>query len=464
MSTKDFKIKGKNADKITPLTKMSEVPLTEPICANLERLKFYNLTPIQKQAIPAVLADFDIIAVAQTGSGKTLAFVLPVISKLLQSGPPPEENYYGLKAAEPLVLILVPTRELAIQVYNEIRKLLYLTGLSTVKIYGGEPYGSQSSELELGCDFLVATPGRLLDMYEKGLITLSQVKWLVLDEADRMLDMGFSEQLNQIAFNCDLPSSNQRQNLMFSATFDNAVQRIAANYITNPLTIYSEEETTTNTKIEQRFEKVANRDKLNSLHTMLQEIRGITMVFVQTKRGCEWLYNQLSNANYNVICIHGDKTQDQRNKAIKAFKTGQVPIMICTDVASRGLDFPKVEFVFNFDMPSNIDDYIHRIGRTGRGGNSGTSISFLNEDNVNIQGKLIQYLKKSNQQVPQWLTFLEGSSNQGFSKGFGASKAWKPSNSTGFAQKKFTSYNRSNDFPVDNNAGSRWKRNVGTRE
>lgn len=462
MEAKQFKIKGIEAGSLPSLTKMSEIPLTEPICANLERLKFYNLTPIQRTSIPAVLADYDIIGIAQTGSGKTLAFVLPIISKLLQSGPPPEDTSFGLKPCDPLVLILLPTRELAIQVYNEIRKLLYLTGISAARIYGGEPYGAQCEELEIGCDFLVATPGRLLDMYNKGLVTLSQVKWLVLDEADRMLDMGFSDQLNQIAFDCDLPASKYRQNLLFSATFDNAVKKIATNYINNPLTVYSEEETTTNQNIEQRFEKVANRDKLSLLHNCLQQIKGITMVFVQTKRGCDWLYNQMINANYNVICIHGDKSQEQRNRAIKDFKTGRIPIMICTDVASRGLDFPKVEYVFNFDMPSNIDDYVHRIGRTGRGGNSGTSISFVNEENVNIQSKLIQYLKKSNQPVPEWLTFLGGSSSG--NRGYTTSYSKNTYENTGYVQKKFNGFVGRKENTFASNSTMKWQRNVGFKE
>lgn len=253
-----------------------------------------------------------------------------------------------------------------------------------------------------GCDILVAAPGRLLDFLRSRDVTLSQVKYLILDEADRMLDMGFEPQLKSIIYEFDLCDKGKRQNLMFSATFEPEVKEIARKFMNEFYFVHTNTEMRASQNVTQVVIYAKESEKVLQLHKVLQTVQGSIIIFLDTKRGVENLNSFLDKSNYNCIAIHGDKKQWQRQDAIKKFTAGDVPILIATDVASRGLDFPKVSYVFNFDLPSNIDDYVHRIGRTGRGGDKGTAISFVNENNKNIIKPLYRILNELHQEIPDW--------------------------------------------------------------
>jgi ATP-dependent RNA helicase DDX3X len=398
---------GRDINTNTSLNTFSDIKqLDQTLSNNLNRMEFKDMTPIQKTSIPIVLEGHDVMGSAQTGSGKTLAFLLPIINKMMFEGPPnPGKGW----TAYPVTLILIPTRELADQIYKEARKLLHKTGINVVKIYGGVGYDSQTRELKHGCDILVSTPGRLLDFIKSNTISLSAVRYFIIDEADRLLDMGFEQQLNSIVFEKDLCDKSKRQNLMFSATFDEKVRGLARKFMNELYFVQMNTNVQSNQRVTQKLVLADDREKMMKLHQLLQTISGsviskyfINLVFVETKRGVDHLCEFLTKCNYNVISIHGDKKQFQRNDAINKFSKGQVPILLATDVASRGLDFPKVSYVFNYDLPNNIEDYVHRIGRTGRCGDSGIAISFINENNKPIIKSLYKLLENDKQPIPDW--------------------------------------------------------------
>jgi len=323
---------------------------------------------------------------------------------MILEGPP--NNSFRQGTSAPVTLILLPTRELAEQVYKEARKVISNSGIIVVKIYGGVPHDTQIKELKAGCDILVTTPGRLLDFFESKLITLSSVKYLIIDEADRMLDMGFEVQLNKIIFDQDLVSKEKRQNLLFSATFSNEVKKIAMNFMNEYYFISTYKDNNANANIKHMLVYSEDDQKFLKLHNILQQIQGSVIIFLDTKKGVDSLNEFLTKANYNTIPIHGDKSQIKRLEAIELFTSGDVPILIATDVASRGLDFPKVSYVINFELPTNIEAYVHRIGRTGRCGNSGVAISFVNEGNRPIIRDLYDLIKSVDQNTPDWFENL----------------------------------------------------------
>ena len=348
----------------------SELSLAAPLARAVAEMGYESMTPIQAQAIPVVLEGRDVMGAAQTGTGKTAAFSLPLLQRLLK-----HENASTSPARHPVrALVLLPTRELADQVAQQIELYAKHTQLRSTVVFGGMDMKPQTAELKKGVEVLVATPGRLLDHIEAKNCVLNQVEYVVLDEADRMLDIGFLPDLQRILSH--LPKT--RTTLLFSATFSPEIKRLASSYLQNPVTIEVARSNATASTVEQRFYRVDDDDKRQALKHLLRE-KGVkqAFVFVNSKLGCARLARALERDGLNTAALHGDKSQDERLKALDAFKSGAVDLLICTDVAARGLDIKDVPAVFNIDIPFNAEDYVHRIGRTGRAGASGLAISFV---------------------------------------------------------------------------------------
>ncbi|KAJ9184644.1 hypothetical protein P3X46_004348 [Hevea brasiliensis] len=393
-----------------PVNTFAEIDLGEALNQNIRRCKYVKPTPVQRNAIPIVLAGRDLMACAQTGSGKTAAFCFPIISGIMR------EQYVqrsrGPRTVYPLALILSPTRELSCQIHDEARKFSYQTGVKVVVAYGGAPINQQLRELERGVDILVATPGRLVDLLERARVSLQMIRYLALDEADRMLDMGFEPQIRKIVEQMDMPSPGRRQTMLFSATFPKEIQRLASDFLSNYIFLAVGRVGSSTDLIIQRVEYVHETDKRSHLMDLLHaqretEINGkqsLTLVFVETKKGADSLEHWLCVNGFPATTIHGDRTQQEREMALRSFKSGKTPILVATDVAARGLDIPHVAHVVNFDLPNDIDDYVHRIGRTGRAGKTGLATAFFNENNMSLARSLADLMQEANQEVPAWLT------------------------------------------------------------
>ena len=348
----------------------SELQLSPNLSRAIAEMGYESMTPIQAQAIPVVLQGRDVMGAAQTGTGKTAAFSLPLLQRMLK-----HENASTSPARHPVrALVLLPTRELADQVADQIRQYAKYTQLRSTVVFGGMDMKPQTLELKKGVEVLVATPGRLLDHIEAKNAVLNQVEYVVLDEADRMLDIGFLPDLQRIL--SYLPKT--RTTLLFSATFSPEIKRLAGSYLQDPITIEVARSNATASTVEQHFYRVDDDDKRHVLKQIVKE-RGVTQafVFVNSKLGCARLARSLEREGLKTTALHGDKSQDERLKALDAFKQGQVDLLVCTDVAARGLDIKDVPAVFNFDIPFNAEDYVHRIGRTGRAGASGLAVSFV---------------------------------------------------------------------------------------
>ena len=309
----------------------------------------------------------------------------------------------------PKALILSPTRELTTQIHNEARRFCYRTGLRPVVVYGGQDIRSQLRELERGCDILVATPGRLTDLIDRARVGLGDISMLIFDEADRMLDMGFEPQIRRIAEEEGMPPPGTRQTLMFSATFPKEIQQLAGDFLRDYVFLAVGRVGSTSEFITQRFEYAEDVDKRAVLMRILPECEGLTLIFVETKRSADAIEDWLCCQGINATSIHGDRSQPEREFALKQFRSGRCPVLVATDVASRGLDIPSVKVVIQFDLPSSIDDYVHRIGRTGRCGNVGTAISFVSERSHNIVRDLIDLLVEAKQEVPSWMHSMTSS-------------------------------------------------------
>ena len=338
----------------------------------LDELGYTAPTKVQEQAIPAVLEGRDVLAAAETGSGKTAAFVLPLLEKLRDHTRPHSHQVTAL--------ILVPTRELAVQVKQAVQEysLDYPRRLKTLAVYGGVSINTQMQAMLAGCDVMVATPGRLLDLIEKNAIRLDQVEYLVLDEADRMLDLGFADELERI-MNL-LPA--QRQNLLFSATFPQELDVLIDRLLFNPVCIEIERQNKLPDSLIQRPIEVDKAQRTTLLRHLLTENRGAQfLVFVASKRTAENVADKLYKYDFNVDTLHGDKPQTERNATLAAFKAGKIRILVATDLAARGLDIPLLPFVVNYDLPRSPADYVHRIGRTARAGEAGTAFTFVDPDN-----------------------------------------------------------------------------------
>merc|ERR1711871_222876 len=307
-----------------------------------------------------------------------------------------------------------PTRELASQIYEESQKFCYCTGIRPVVVYGGAAINQQQSQIERGADLVVATPGRLVDLIERGRIKLDIVQFLVLDEADRMLDMGFEPQIRRIVENEGMPL--ERQTFMFSATFPVEIQRLAADFMKDYIFVAVGRVGAASKDVTQRVEWVDQHEKTDYVMDFLSRCpEGLVLVFVETKRGADFLEETLYRNNFPASSIHGDKSQREREDALRLFKSGQTPILVATDVAARGLDIPNVTQVINFDLPNNIEDYVHRIGRTGRVGNVGNALSLMNDKNRNIARELAELMIENDQDCPEWLEreFSSGGYNRG---------------------------------------------------
>ncbi|GMH36486.1 hypothetical protein BSKO_04354 [Bryopsis sp. KO-2023] len=397
----DIPVEHTGRDVPPPVDGFDDTVLGPQLYANVSRCKFQKPTPVQKYAIPIGLAGRDLMACAQTGSGKTAAFCFPIIASLMKSG---YVSCGRSRKAYPAALILAPTRELTSQIYEEARKFTYQTGIRPVVIYGGAPVQQQLRELEYGCDILVATPGRLSDLIERGRVSLSRVGYLSLDEADRMLDMGFEPQIRRIVEGEDMPRTGERQTLMFSATFPKEIQRLASDFLHDYIFLTVGRVGSSTDLIVQHLELVDQADKRHVLLDLVKEVEGLTLVFVETKRGADALEDFLCRQGFAATSIHGDRSQHERERALATFRSGKTPIMVATDVAARGLDIPHVMHVINFDLPNDVDDYVHRIGRTGRAGKRGLATAlFAREKDGGLARALLDLLTETNQEVPTWL-------------------------------------------------------------
>ncbi|XP_040275533.1 probable ATP-dependent RNA helicase DDX4 [Bufo bufo] len=382
-----------------------DADLSETLTRNVYKAGYVKLTPIQKHSIPIVMAGRDLMACAQTGSGKTAAFLLPILAHMMKSGVAASQ-FKDLQ--EPEAIIVAPTRELINQIYLDARKFAYGTVVRPVVIYGGTQTSHSLRQIFQGCNILCATPGRLLDVINKEKIGLSQVKYLVLDEADRMLDMGFMEDVKKLLSSQGMPRREERQTLMFSATFPTAIQNLAREILKpDYLFVVVGQVGGACSDVEQQIIEVEEYGKRGKLLELLQHIgHERTMVFVKTKKKADFLATFLCQEKIPCTSIHGDREQREREKALGDFRTGQCPVIVATSVAARGLDIENVLHVINFDIPGDVDEYVHRIGRTGRCGNIGKAISFFNrigDDEQKIVRGLVKVLTDAHQEVPAWL-------------------------------------------------------------
>jgi len=414
-------VTGEN--KVAPVKTFAEVNLRKLLMDNVTKAGYTVPTPIQKYGLPTILAKRDLMACAQTGSGKTAAFLLPILHRLLEDGC---ETNAGDCPQKPQAVIVAPTRELAIQIKDEARKFSAGSVLKCVVAYGGTSTMFQLSTLFKGCNVLIATPGRLMDFVDKGKVSFEDVKYLVLDEADRMLDMGFMPDITRICESAQMPAKGERQTLMFSATFADEVQTLAKDMLHDYLfavvgMVGGACDDVTQSVLE--VDKFAKRDKLKEI---LQEVgTDRTMVFVETKKNADFLATFLCCEGLPATSIHGDRLQREREEALGDFKSGKRPIIVCTGVASRGLDIKDVKHVINYDLPKEIDEYVHRIGRTGRVGNTGKATSFFDasrSEDSGMASALVDILSKAQQEVPDFLAaFGSGGGAGGMDGGtFGA--------------------------------------------
>ncbi|KAI8485643.1 putative ATP-dependent RNA helicase ddx4 [Branchiostoma belcheri] len=381
-----------------------EAQLYETFRANVAKAKYDRPTPVQKYSIPIILNGRDLMACAQTGSGKTAAFLLPVLTGMMQEGLTGSQ-FSGVQ--EPQAICVAPTRELAIQIHCEARKFSYGTMLRPCIAYGGVSVMHHKSQIQRGCHFLVATPGRLLDFIDKGVISIKKLKYLILDEADRMLDMGFEPEIRRLVETASwgMPAKGERQTLMFSATFPEEIQKLAQDFLEDYIFLTIGRVGGANTDVEQSVMESSQYDKREKLTDILGNLgQERVLVFVETKRNADFLASYLSQSGFPTTSIHGDRLQKEREEALSDFRQGRAPVLVATSVAARGLDIPKVMVVINYDLPSSIDEYVHRIGRTGRVGNTGKAISFYDSDkDASLARSLVKVLADAQQEVPEWL-------------------------------------------------------------
>ena len=395
---------------------------------------FEKPTPTQSQSWPIALSQRDLISVAKTGSGKTIGFLLPSFHQITRTQ----------GAANPQILVLAPTRELATQIQDEAQKFGKSLKVRSTCVYGGAPKSIQIRALKAGVDCLIATPGRLNDLLNMGCVNLKQVKIVVLDEADRMLDMGFEPQIRSIIEHI----STKRQTLLFSATWPKSIQRLATEFLSKPIQVNMGELGVlhANPDIQQNVSIVQEADKPAELQKLLKKIMTVgkdaeteldvsehpkTIIFFRTKRVCDRLANQYWDMGYCVDALHGDKEQWQRTKTVNDFKAGTTRILFATDVAARGLDVENVQCVINYDMSdgrNGIEDYVHRIGRTGRAGKKGTSFTFITHSDAGSVPKLIEILKHAKQEIPAELQALRNQGGGKSKRGYGGGGKFRGGN------------------------------------
>uniref|UniRef100_A0A804MZA3 RNA helicase n=1 Tax=Zea mays TaxID=4577 RepID=A0A804MZA3_MAIZE len=401
-------------------------------------------TPIQAQSWPIAMKGRDIVAVAKTGSGKTLGYLLPGFILL--------KRLHHNSREGPTVLVLSPTRELATQIQDEAIKFGRSSRISSTCLYGGAPKGPQLRELERGADVVVATPGRLNDILEMNKVSLRQVSYLVLDEADRMLDMGFEPQIRKIVK--QIPP--RRQTLMYTATWPKEVRKIASDLLNNPVqvNIGNTDQLVANKSITQHVEVIPHMEKSRRLDQILrsQDPGSKIIIFCSTKRMCDQLARNLSR-QYGASAIHGDKSQAERDSVLNDFRSGRCPVLVATDVAARGLDIKDIRIVVNYDFPTGVEDYVHRIGRTGRAGATGSAYTFFGDQDSKYASELVKILEGANQSVPPQLKEMALRGGYG-----GRSRRWASSDdsygSQGYGAKRSTDSFKNSSFGNQAGGGS----------
>ncbi len=379
---------NESPDAIAPTpARFDTLPLDPKLLRAVADSGYLAMTPIQAKAIPIVLDGRDVMGAAQTGTGKTAAFTIPLLQKMLR-----HENASMSPARHPVrALVITPTRELADQVANSVKTYAKQTLLRSTVVFGGIDMKPQTLLLKAGVEVLVATPGRLLDHIEAKNCVLNQVEYVVLDEADRMLDIGFLPDLQRIL--SYLPK--ERQTLLFSATFSPEIRKLANSYLQDPVLVEVARPNATATNVEQRFYSVTDDDKRAVVRQLLRTRElGQALIFVNSKLGAARLARSFERDGLKTQALHGDKSQDERLKALAAFKAGEVDLLVATDVAARGLDIVDLPAVFNFDVPFNAEDYVHRIGRTGRAGASGLAVTLVTRDDTRLVSDIEHLIKK----------------------------------------------------------------------
>jgi len=342
-----------------------QLGLSEVMLSALAAAEYHTPSPVQAGIIPHAVIGTDVLGQARTGTGKTAAFAIPILEQLANS---------AAKGKSPRAIVLVPTRELAVQVRDEIAKLAHGRKTRCIAAYGGKPIRSQITQLERGCDIVVGTPGRVLDHLARGTLQLEHLLCVVLDEADRMLDIGFRPDIEKILRRCP----KKRQTLLLSATVAPGVERLAKRYMTDPVVMDFSPKGKSVSTIEQRYFTVEEQRKFDLLvRLMKREQPEQTIVFCRTKRGTDRVHRKLSQKIKGVDCIHGDMQQTGRDRVMSAFRAGNVKVLVATDVVGRGIDVTSISHIINYDLPQSSDDYVHRVGRTGRMGREGIAFSFV---------------------------------------------------------------------------------------
>ncbi|XP_050506816.1 ATP-dependent RNA helicase vasa-like [Diabrotica virgifera virgifera] len=412
----EVNVSGENVPK--PITSFESSGMRPHLLENIKKSGYTKPTPIQKYAVPIIMNGRDLMGCAQTGSGKTAAFLLPMINQLLtsQEGPVMDGN-----CCQPRVVIVSPTRELTIQIFEQAKKFAHNSIVKAVVAYGGASVSYQRNHVLAGCHILVATPGRLNDFVTRGHLSFASVQYFVLDEADRMLDMGFLPTVEQMLGHATMPATGERQTLMFSATFPEEIQHLAGKFLLNYVFVAVGIVGSASTDVEQVFYQVPGKEKIRKLKGMLSENGGErTVVFVEQKRTADFLGSFLSENGMKSTSIHGDRLQREREQALWDFKKGICNVLVATGVAARGLDIEGIEHVINFDLPKSKDEYVHRIGRTGRVGNKGKATSFFDSSSDSaLAPALAVILKQAGQEVPDWFGDMSSQSSYHDSNSFG---------------------------------------------
>jgi len=414
----DFSITTKGGRLPTPMRTWDEATMPEQILRAIQKVGYDKPSPIQMASIPIGLLKRDVIGIAETGSGKTCAFVVPMLAYIMELPKMTDE----VAAAGPYALIMAPTRELAQQIEEETVKFAQYLDYRVTSVVGGQSIEDQGFKLRRGCEIVIGTPGRIIDVIERRYTVLQQCNYIVLDEADRMIDMGFepqvvsvmesmsadnlkpmeeAEKIDGAGLEAGEQGTRYRMTYMFSATMPASVERLARKYLRNPAVVNIGSAGKTSDLIKQVVQWVDRNNKPKQLELVLSQFPDTqAIVFVNTKKAVDHVYNLCHKMGYSVGGIHGGKSQDQREDALKGFKAGEYDILVATDVAGRGIDVKDIDLVMNYEMPFVIENYTHRIGRTGRAGRQGTAVSFLTSDDSDIFYDLRELLTNSNNPIP----------------------------------------------------------------
>ncbi|CAH0546283.1 unnamed protein product [Brassicogethes aeneus] len=445
--SKEITLKGKSIPE--PVLNFEEAGYPDYVMSEVRKMGFKNPTPIQSQGWPIALSGRDMVGIASTGSGKTLSYILPAIVHI--------NNQSRLQRGDgPIALVLAPTRELAQQIQQVVADFGHSSRLRNTCVFGGAPKGPQANDLSDGVEIIIATPGRLIDFLESGRTNLRRCTYLVLDEADRMLDMGFEPQIRKVIEQI----RPDRQTLMWSATWPKEVQALAQEFLKDYVQInVGSLSLSANHNILQIIDVCQEYEKETKLSTLLKEImsekENKTIIFIETKKRVDDITRKMKRDGWPAVCIHGDKSQQDRDWVLQDFRSGKAPILVATDVAARGLDVEDVKFVINFDYPSNSEDYVHRIGRTGRSQRTGTAYTFFTPSNHNKAADLVAVLKEAKQVINPKLQEMadRGWSSNGNS-GRGRNRWGRNRNGGGQQSRRSISRSRSRS-PRRNNNGRR---------